>query len=187
MPYSLYKRIYQKIYCILWRITFAQAFRYFGKKSTIFKPDILTGEKYISIGDGVNVSSGSWISAIKIDDAEPDLQINSGTQIGRYSHIIAVRELIIGKNVLIADKVYISDNVHTFSNASTPILMQPVEFRNKVNIEDGVWIGENVCIIGASIGRGSVVAAGAVVLNDMPERCLIAGVPAKIVKYLDAQ
>lgn len=186
MPYSFYKRLYRKIYSMLWNMVFSGAFKCFGKRSRIYQPDTITGERYISIGTDVNIATGAWLSAIPIDENTPELVVGSGCQIGRFCHIIAVRELVLGDSVLIADKVYISDNVHTFANAGVPILEQPVAFRKKVVIGDGAWIGENVCIIGASIGKGSIVAAGAVVLNDMPDRCLIAGVPAKVIKSLDA-
>ncbi|MCS6118735.1 acyltransferase [Shewanella baltica] len=185
MRYSLYKRFFKKLYCISWRFFFAKSFKKFGAKSNIYKPDTITGERYISIGTCVNVATGAWLSAIPIDNHIPELVIGSDCQIGRFCHIIAVRELVLGESVLIADKVYISDNIHTFADPLLPILKQPVAFRKRVVIGDGAWIGENVSIIGASIGKGSIVAAGAVVLSDMPDRCLIAGVPAKVIKLLD--
>lgn len=185
MKYSLYKRLYRKIYSIIWNIAFSGAFKAFGKRTHIYLPDTITGERFIEIGEDVNIATGAWLSAIPIDEEIPKLVIGSGSQIGRFCHIIAVRELVIGESVLIADKVYISDNIHSFSNSKLPILAQPIEFRKRVVIGDGVWIGENVCIIGASIGKGSVVAAGAVVLSDVPERCLVAGIPAKVIKSLD--
>ncbi|MFB2754169.1 DapH/DapD/GlmU-related protein [Shewanella xiamenensis] len=185
MSYSFYKRLYRKMYSIIWNIVFSGAFKCFGKDSRIYQPDTISGERFISIGDGVKIATGAWLSAIPIDENEPKLVIGSNSQIGRFCHIIAVRELVLGESVLIADKVYISDNIHTYAEPLLPILKQPVAFRKRVVIGDGAWIGENVSIIGASIGKGSIVAAGAVVLSDMPDRCLIAGVPAKVIKFLD--
>lgn len=55
-----------------------------------------------------------------------------------------------------------------------------------ITIEDGVWLGSNVTVIGpVTIGKDSVVAAGAVVTKDIPSAVLAAGVPAKIVRKLD--
>ena len=49
-------------------------------------------------------------------------------------------------------------------------------------IGDGVWLGENACVIGVSIGKNSVVGANAVVTKDVPDYCVVAGAPAYIIK-----
>ncbi|WP_350669671.1 DapH/DapD/GlmU-related protein, partial [Pseudoalteromonas sp. 43-MNA-CIBAN-0464] len=59
---------------------------------------------------------------------------------------------------------------------------QPVKFHRDVLIKSGAWIGENVCIIGASVGKNSVVAANSVVTKDVPDYCVVAGAPARIIK-----
>ncbi|WP_289089151.1 DapH/DapD/GlmU-related protein [uncultured Veillonella sp.] len=52
-------------------------------------------------------------------------------------------------------------------------------------IGDDVWIGGNVTIIGGvSTGNNVIVAAGAVVVEDVPDNCIVAGVPAKLIKKL---
>ena len=52
-----------------------------------------------------------------------------------------------------------------------------------VSIGDGSWLGAGAIILpGASIGRNVVVAAGSVVRGDVPDKCVVAGVPAKIVR-----
>ncbi len=55
-----------------------------------------------------------------------------------------------------------------------------------ISIEDGVWIGSRVAILpGVRIGKGSVVAAGAVVARNVPPQVLVGGVPAKFIRDLD--
>ena len=53
-------------------------------------------------------------------------------------------------------------------------------------VEDDVLIGANAVVIeGVRIGRGAVVAAGAVVVNDVPENAVVAGCPARVIKRKD--
>ena len=56
---------------------------------------------------------------------------------------------------------------------------------NQVVIDDDVWIGANAVVLpGVTIGKHSVVAAGAIVTKDVPPHSLVAGVPAKIIKSI---
>jgi acetyltransferase-like isoleucine patch superfamily enzyme len=53
-----------------------------------------------------------------------------------------------------------------------------------INIEDDVWIGANVTILGGvNIGRGSIIGAGAVVTKNVPSMAIAAGVPARLIKW----
>lgn len=55
-----------------------------------------------------------------------------------------------------------------------------------VTIGDNVWIGDKASIMpGVTIEKGCIVAANAVVTKDVPPYCIVGGIPAKIIKYLD--
>jgi acetyltransferase-like isoleucine patch superfamily enzyme len=56
-----------------------------------------------------------------------------------------------------------------------------------VCIGDGTWLGENVCVIGCSIGRHCVIGANSVVTRDIPDHCVVVGSPARIVKRYSAE
>lgn len=56
--------------------------------------------------------------------------------------------------------------------------------KGEINIMDDVWLGHNAIVLsGVTIGQGAVVAAGALVVNDVPPYSIVGGVPAKVIKY----
>ncbi|WP_337240681.1 DapH/DapD/GlmU-related protein [Proteus faecis] len=166
-------------------------FGFLDKKCEIQKPYLIDGTRYIFIGKNTFIAEGAWISAFKCALIKkvhtPKISIGENVYIGRFSHIIAIDELTIADSVLIADKVYISDNKHQFDCNTTPIKNQEIKFIKKVTINEGAWIGENACIIGASIGKNSVVAANSVVVSDVPDYTVVAGIPAKIIKVFNSK
>ncbi len=104
---------------------------------------------------------------------------------GRFSHIYATSKIEIGKKVLMADKVYLSDNLHGHVNVELPVIDQPIEQTKPVIIGDGAWLGENACVIGASVGKNAVVGANSVVTKDIPDYAVAVGAPAYIIKRFD--
>ena len=112
----------------------------------------------------------------------PVLKIGARTMIGNHAHIVATKHVEFGEGVLTADRLFVADNSHTFDNPHMPIRDQGLTQLAEVHIGDGSWIGENVCISGASIGANCVIAAGSVVTRDVPDRCVAAGAPARVIK-----
>ncbi|MCS6113304.1 acyltransferase [Shewanella baltica] len=180
--YEFLNKVYRRIYQILWGFFFGREFHSFGKKSSIYKPRSIQGLKYIDIGSFTTLMPDAWLLALKIDENIPKLIISDRCYIGHSAHIVAVKKVVIEDAVLIADKVYISDNLHSFDAIDIPIIEQKVKFHREVLIKKGAWIGENACIIGANVGLNSVVAANSVVTKDVPNFCVVAGAPAKIIK-----
>jgi acetyltransferase-like isoleucine patch superfamily enzyme len=95
-----------------------------------------------------------------------------------------------GNYVRIGDNVWIAPNVGIYA-AGHPLDVEDriagEEYAFPVTIEDNVWIGGSVSIIGGvTIGKNSVVAAGSVVIRDVPPDTLVAGNPAKVVRKLTA-
>ncbi|MGL2988124.1 acyltransferase [Flavobacterium sp. RSSA_27] len=141
------------------------------------------GRENISIEKGVIIQKMTWIAAVPLtNESSCHLSIGEGSIIGNFNHIYATGEIFIGKNVLTADKVYISDNLHQYENINEPIMYQGIKQLPHLVIGDGSWIGENVCIIGASIGKNSVVGANSVVTKDIPDYCVAVGSPARVIK-----
>ena len=148
----------------------------------------LEGAKDIHIGAKVYINSRGWLACLPLTcDTNCRLSIGEGTYVGRFCHFYATSRIEIGKKVLIADKVYLSDNLHGYKNIDMPVIDQPVEQLAPVIIHDGAWLGENVCVVGASVGRNSVVGANSVVTRDIPDYCVAAGAPAIIIKRYDLE
>ena len=95
-----------------------------------------------------------------------------------------------GNYVRIGDNVWIAPNVGIYA-AGHPLDVEDriagEEYAFPVTIEDNVWIGGGVSIIGGvTIGKNAVVAAGSVVIRDVPPDTLVAGNPAKVVRKITA-
>ena len=184
--YSDYRRFRLFFSRIIFRALFSGSFKHFGTKIFIVSPERIDGACFISLHDDVYIGLGAWLMALKTsDEITPELVIGNRVYIGRLFHAVSVNSLVIEDDVLIADKVYISDNTHDFDSVDIPILRQPVSFKGKVVIRKGAWIGEGVSILSSSIGKNSVVAAHSVVLKDVPDYCVVAGIPARVIKRFD--
>lgn len=96
---------------------------------------------------------------------------NNGVEINCHSLIK------IGHNVAISKGVIIRDSDNHIINGDTERVSMPIIIGNKV------WIGLGAIILkGVTIGDGAIIAAGAVVNKDVPAKCMVGGVPAKIIK-----
>ena len=167
-----------------WRIItvikYRNMFDEIGNHTTIFKPLQLDGVSSISIGSNVCIATGAWLYGNKLKNRT--LTIMDGTYIGHFAHIVAQHSISINKDVLIADKVFISDCTHTYEDILAPILKQPLKNIGEVVIGESTWIGENVSVIGAKIGKHCIIGANSVVTEDIPNFCVAVGAPARIVK-----
>lgn len=164
---------------------FFGGYRHIGRHSVVMKPIQIDGANNISIGNKTYIAHGAWLLGRTRKDNQPSLKIGDHVQIGHYAHITAGYNIEIQDSVLLADKVYISDIGHSYQNIDLPILAQNERILGQVLIGSGSWIGENVCIIGASVGKNCVVGANSVVISDIPDFCVAVGAPARIVKQYD--
>ncbi len=96
----------------------------------------------------------------------------SGVSIVSDTSVVIGNNVTVGANVIIGDR---DDHSDIYFSVSKP-----------VKIEDGVWIGMNSIVLkGVCIGKGSIIGAGSVVTKNIPAKCIAAGVPCKVIKFLN--
>lgn len=111
-----------------------------------------------------------------------NIVIGENVSINRFTVITAKDKVTIGNNVLIGSNVIINSGNHNFSKVDIPINQQGHTLA-PIIIEDDVWIGSNVCVLaGVTIGKGSVIGAGAVVTKNVEPYSVMGGVPARLIK-----
>ena len=161
-------------------------FKSFGKGSIIVKPLKISHPENIEIGNNVTIEYKTWLASVPQTGSEGSrLILEDGCKIGHFNHIYATQSVVLHKNVLTADKVYISDNLHGYEDINVPIQNQPIVQNEIVEIGEGSWLGENVCVLGAKIGKHCVIGANSVVTKDIPDYTVAVGVPAIIIKKYD--
>ena len=161
----------------------------FGRNSVIcFPPNTLFNEQYIHIGEGtlfgpqVTLSAGMVPGQPMVTD--PVISVGDRCLIGKGSGIVGHLEIRIGNDVWTGHHVYITDQNHGYDNLDLPISKQVMP-EKPVSIGDGSWLGHgSVVLPGAQIGKHVVVAANSVVTGSLPDNCVAAGVPARVIKQL---
>jgi acetyltransferase-like isoleucine patch superfamily enzyme len=160
-------------------------YSFFKIDTTMNSPFRVDGSKWIELGSRTSFQRGLWIYCHPSTSEKKKLIIGKNCVFGYNNHIAAMVEISIGDSVLTANNVYISDNIHGYENSEMPIKDQDLVFKGEVKIGNGSWIGENVCIIGASVGKNSVIGANSVVTRNIPDYSVAVGAPAKVIKRYD--
>jgi acetyltransferase-like isoleucine patch superfamily enzyme len=144
----------------------------------------------MKLGSGVVVQQDCWLDiAYNNPHGECIIELGDGANIGRRCTISAANKIIIGKNVLIGPNVLITDTDHEYRNINVPIIQQGItSTTQRIIIGEGTWIGTNAVIIGdLEIGNQCVIAANSLVNQSIPDSCVVAGNPAKIIKIFDCE
>lgn len=163
-------------------------FKSFGQGSLLAPGVKLLTPMHVSIGKSSSIMSHCIIETCPTDEHVPSLEIGNKVSIGEYSHITCANKVVIGNGVLTGRFVLITDNSHGNSTkdvADIAPLAREIHSNGPVFIGDNVWIGDKATILpNVTIGKGSIIAANAVVTKDVPEYSVVAGVPARIIKTI---
>jgi acetyltransferase-like isoleucine patch superfamily enzyme len=182
-PIEIYNKLCQLKFLALNK----SSFKLLSNSARLANPFRIDGSNGISINERSFFQRNLWLYCQGVDGVSANLTIGKDCVFGYNNHITCVRDVCIEDYVLTANNVFISDNYHEYEDIAKPIILQPVKFKRAVRIGKGAWIGENVSIIGASVGNNSVIGANSVVINDIPDYCVAVGAPAKVVRKFDFQ
>lgn len=141
----------------------------------------------ISIGDWVSIGAGAVIEALVPDDGVT-VTFGDGAYVGHQLRLTAVGEVVIGEEAMLSDRCYVSDTNHIYEDVTQPIKRQGLRPGRRVEIGPGAWLGVGATVCGpVRVGQNSVVGAGCVVTTDVPDFCVVAGNPARIVRRWDGE
>jgi serine acetyltransferase len=138
----------------------------------------------VVFGDRCTVGRHAMICPTNVFGGEPGegLRVGDNSNIGPFAYVGCSGYIEIGRRVLMGPRVTLIAENHRFDEIGLPIKAQGVQ-REPITIADDCWLGAGCIVLaGVSIGRGAVVAAGAVVVEDVPELAVVAGVPAQVVR-----
>ena len=165
-------------------------FAAFGEGALIcFPPGDNLGEEHIALGAGTLVAPNVTMSVgmapgqpLATGVTSPVLRVGARCLIGRGSHLVAHRSVVIGDDVFTGPDCYVTDQNHVYADPDVPIGKQwPTD--DPVEIGAGSWLGTGCVILpGTRLGRNTVVAAGSVVRGEFPDHAVLAGAPAKVVR-----
>lgn len=126
-------------------------------------------------GPGVNVERGA---DFLFGDT---IEIGARSGIGVDAWIRA--ELSIGRDVMMGPGVMIYGRYHNYQDTCIPMMDQGMAEYRPIIVDDDVWIGARAILLqGISIGKGSIIGAGAVVTRDVPPYSVVVGNPARVIR-----
>jgi acetyltransferase-like isoleucine patch superfamily enzyme len=159
---------------VLWRLSDVLE----GRLGAVLRYVILS-RKFKLCGNGVYI--GPYVS---IDDPGC-VSLGSNVSIHNGCTFLAKGGIEIGDNVAIAHGVSIVTGNHSWDDEAVPIKYNPVVL-GRVTIANDCWLGCGVRVLaGVSLGERTIAAANSVLTKGQDGKCVVAGVPAKIIRVLD--
>ena len=139
----------------------------------------------VTLGNRVHLNRGTIVEVgqggqVTIGD---DTHVQSSVNLSGFLGCIR-----LGKRVMIAPGAGLFPYQHRSDDLERPITQQGLTSQGDIEIEDDVWLGSGVQVLEAvHIGRGAIIAAGAVVVGDIPAGAIAGGVPARVLRYRGQQ
>lgn len=133
----------------------------------------------VTLGRDCRIEHGVFFKHAGIWSPGKSIVVEDRVFLGTAVEFNIRKSIHIGSDSLIASGVRFIDHDHGFSSITLPMLQQP-GIECEIHIGEDVWIGANAIVLkGVTIGRGAIVAAGAVVNKSIPEFEIFGGIPAR--------
>jgi len=160
---------------------------FFGRRFRRLGPNAVIGMGLIAYGPH-NITAGAEFSCWRLctlaacEDGAIEIGDRVSLNANVYVNACNGGRIAIGSDVMIGPNTMMRTSDHEIENVDIPVREQghrPAE----IVLENNVWIGANVCVLGGvRIGEGAVIEAGAVVTRDVEPRTVAGGVPARLIK-----
>ena len=154
---------------------------------SVARTALILGDKKstLNLAAGVALGPGVILTSDTGNLMDSKLAIGSGTAVNEFTNIRAAGgRICIGSRCQIAQFVSIIAINHRVEKSDDPAALPWDMSRSTVDVGDDVWIGAHAVVLpGARIGRGAVIAAGAVVTGSIPDFAIAAGVPARVLRF----
>ena len=161
-----------------------------GSNVTLSSGCELHGPHRFLIGNDVFIGEGGTLAIVyERETAGPMLTIGDGVWCNKRCYFASANDIVIGRKVIFAPDVYVADSAYDFRDVNAPIMHQGIHtITNRIEIGDFSWIGIRAAILGnVTIGRGCVIGANSVITKSIPDYCVVAGQPGRVVRAYDAR
>lgn len=128
-----------------------------------------------SCGEDVNIEQGAWFGSGR------GIEVGDRSGIGKDARLLG--PVTIAADVMMGPSCILLASTHAYTSVAVPMNRQGMGKKQRILIEDDVWIGAaSVILPGIRLGQGSIIAAGAVVTRDVDPYTVVGGNPARFIK-----
>ncbi|NYE24225.1 acyltransferase [Pigmentiphaga litoralis] len=161
-----------------------------GSGTWLKRPRQVMSPKNIFIGSNVRIESDAILYSVGAygkSEHNGRIVIEDGVYMNHSCNITCAQEVTVGRDVAFGPNVFLCDFDHGYDDPSIGMIQSPLVSKGPIRIGARSWIGANVYVAsGVQLGEHCTVAANSVVTKSFPDNCVIAGVPAKLIKRFDA-